>query len=161
MSVRLRCDQLYLRMHIGNNEQMKFALFTAKERFREDWAKAVVYLADAVADAYPRKNANNHKKRPQDGPSGYRKVSKASQNYDEPVIFNSVDCSTNLWNFSDDDWKKMGKEGNNWMQSQRDRIKARQANGGRGSWSGPRPWQRPRRRWSRITQCQRCKCYIV
>ena len=111
---------------------MKFALFTAKERFREDWAKAVVYLADAIADAYPRKNAFNHKKRPQDGPSGYRKVSKASQGYDEPVIFNGVDCSTDLWNFSDDDWRKMGKEGNNWVQSQRDRIKARQANGGRG-----------------------------
>jgi len=47
-------------MHVGNNEQMKFALFTAKEWFREDWAKAVVYLADAVADAYPRKNVINH-----------------------------------------------------------------------------------------------------
>eukprot|EP01082_Thalassiosira_pseudonana_P005555 g5133.t1 g5133 contig18:690577-691846(-) len=120
MSARSRCDRLYSRMHVGNNEQMKFALFTAKERFREDWAK--VYLANAVADAYPRKNALNHKKRPQDGPSGYRKVSKASQNYDEPVIFNGVDCSTDLWNFSDDNWRKMGKEGNNWVQSQREAV---------------------------------------
>jgi hypothetical protein len=132
MSVRSRCDRLNWRMHVGNNEQMKFALFTAKERFREDWVKAIVYLADAVADVYPRKNAHNQRKRPQDGPSGYRKVSKANQNYDEPVIINGVDCSTDLWNFTDDDWKKMGKEGNNWVQSQRDRIKARQANGGRG-----------------------------
>eukprot|EP01082_Thalassiosira_pseudonana_P005163 g4766.t1 g4766 contig16:281974-283140(-) len=77
MSVQSRCDRLYSRTPVGNNEQMKFALFTARERFREDWAKAVVYLSDAVADAYPRKNAYNQRKRPQDGPNSHRKVSKA------------------------------------------------------------------------------------
>ncbi len=131
--MRSRCDRLYSRMHVGNNEQIKFALFTAKERFREDWAKAVVYLADAIADAYPRKNAVNHKKRPQNGPSGYRKVSKASQNYDEPVIFNNVDCSTDLWNFPmmiGGKWARKETTGCNLRETGRDRGRG---GGGRGS----------------------------